>query len=381
MTSLRSAVAIVGVGTTAFAELAAKPETPRSAFDLGVDAFAAALDDSGLDKSEIDGLLCARIPSYTHLADLLGLRHLKFVNSFEGSGRMSGVALEVAVMTVASGLADTVALVYGNNGRSAGATYGGGEGATPTDSYDTIYGMTSPGAYVAMMYQRYMHEFGVPDGALANLAINNRNHAMRNPNAVMRTPLDLDTYMNSRFIAEPLRLFDYCLINDGGVALIVTTPERAKDLKKPPVYVRSTAACSDLSNFYTSKDYFSTACQSVSDRVYRDAGIARDDVDCLQIYDNFTPTILFALEGFGFCEPGRAWEWTVPEHIAHTGSLPINTSGGHTSESYMQGWALHVEAVRQLRGEGGDRQVADCHVAQYICPSPIVTSHILATEP
>lgn len=374
-------MAIVGVGTTAFGDLASKPETPRSAFDLGVDAFAAALADSGLKKSDIDGLLCARIPSYTHLADLLGLRHLKFVNSFEGSGRMSGVALEVAVAAVSMGLADTIALVYGNNGRSAGATYGGGEGATPTASYDTVYGMTSPGAYVAMMYQRYMHEFGVPDGALANLAINNRNHAILNPNAVMRTPVDLDTYMSSRFIAQPLRLFDYCLINDGGVALIVTTPERARDLAKPPVYVRSTAACSDLTNFYTSKDYFYTACASVSDRVYKDAGITRDEVDCLQVYDNFTPTILFALEGFGYCDRGRAWEWTIPENIAHTGKLPINTSGGHTSESYMQGWALHVEAVRQLRGEGGDRQVADCHIAQYICPSPIVTSHILATEP
>lgn len=381
MTSPRSTVAIVGVGTTGFADLAVKPETPRSAFDLGVDAFTAALADSGLEKSDIDGLLCARIPSYSHLADLMGMRHLKFVNSFEGSGRMSGVALEVAVMAVSTGLAETVALIYGNNGRSAGATYGGGEGVTPTDSYDTIYGMTSPGAYVAMMYQRYMHEYGVPDGALANLAINNRNHAMLNPNAVMRTPVDLDTYLNSHFIAEPLRLFDYCLINDGGVALIVTTPDRAKDLKKPPVYVRSTAACSDLSNFYTSKDYFYTACHSVSDRVYKDAGISRDDVDVLQVYDNFTPTILFALEGFGFCDRGRAWEWTTSENISHTGKLPINTSGGHTSESYMQGWALHVEAVRQLRGEGGDRQVADCRVAQYICPSPIVTSHILATEP
>jgi acetyl-CoA acetyltransferase len=381
MTFPRSSVAIVGVGTTAFADLAGKPESPRSAFDLGVDAFTSALADSGLQKSDIDGLLCGRIPSYSHLADLLGMRHLKFVNSFEGSGRMSGVALEVAVMAVATGLAETVALIYGNNGRSAGATYGGGEGVTPTDSYDTIYGMTSPGAYVATMYRRYMHEYGVPDGALANLAINNRNHAMLNPNAVMRSPLDRETYMNSRFIAEPLRLFDYCLINDGGVSLIVTTPERARDLAKPPVYVRATAACSDLSNFYTSRDYFFTACQSVSERLYRDAGVAREDVDCLQIYDNFTPTILFALEGFGFCDRGQAWKWTTPEHISHTGTLPINTSGGHTSESYMQGWALHAEAARQLRGEGGGRQVADCRVAQYICPSPIVTSHILSSEP
>jgi acetyl-CoA acetyltransferase len=379
--ALRGKAAIVGVGTTPFAELSAKPENPRSAYDLASDALSLALADSGLGKSDIDGLLCARVPAYAHMADLFGLRHLKFVNSFDGSGRMSGVALEVAVMAVASGLANTVALVYGNNGRSAGARYGGGEGVTPTDSYDAVYGMTSPGAYVGMMYQRYMHEFRVPDGALATLAINNRANAALNPNAVMRSPIDLDTYMSARFIAEPLRLFDYCLINDGGVALIVTTPDRARDLAKPPVHVRATAACSDLSNFYTSPDYFYTACNSVSSRIYADAGIAREDVRCLQVYDNFTPTILFALEGFGYCGRGQAWEWASPERISLHGELPVNTSGGHTSESYMQGWALHAEAVRQVRGECGPRQVPDCDVVQYICPSPIVTSHVLATEP
>jgi len=379
--ALRGKAAIVGVGTTPFAELYKIPENPRSAYDLAVDAFGRALADSGLEKSDIDGLLCARIPAYAHMADLLGLRHVNFVNSFDGSGRMSGVALEVAVMAVASGLANTVALVYGNNGRSAGARYGGGEGVTPTDSYDAVYGMTSPGAYVGMMYQRYMHEFHVPDGALAPLAINNRANAVLNPDAVMRSPIDIDTYMSARFIAEPLRLFDYCLINDGGVALIVTTPDRARDLAKPPVYVRATAASSDLSNFYTSPDYFYTACNSVSRRLFTDAGVAREDVRCLQVYDNFTPTILFALEGFGYCERGQAWAWAAPERISLQGELPVNTGGGHTSESYMQGWALHAEAVRQVRGECGPRQVPDCDVVQYICPSPIVTSHILATEP
>jgi acetyl-CoA acetyltransferase len=379
--SLRGKAAIVGVGATPFAELSAVPESPRSAYDLAADAFGRAVADSGLEKSEIDGLLCARIPAYTHMADILGLRHLKFVNSFDGSGRMSGIALEVAVMAVANGLANTVALVYGNNGRSAGTRYGGGDGATPTTSFDSVYGMTSPGAYVAMMYQRYMHEFHVPDGALATLAINNRRNAMLNPNAVMRSPVDIDTYMGSRFIAEPLRLYDYCLINDGGVALIVTTPDRARDLAKRPVYVRATAASSDLSNYYTSTDYFYTACNSVSSRIFAAAGVAREDVRCLQVYDNFTPTILFALEGFGYCDRGQAWSWATSERISVQGELPINTSGGHTSESYMQGWALHVEAVRQVRGECGPRQVPGCDVAQYICPAPIVTSHILASEP
>ena len=244
-------------------------------------------------------------------------------------------------------------------------------------SYDTIYGMTSPGAYVAMMYRRYMHDYNVPDGALVPLAINNRNNAAKNPIAVMQKELTEEEYMSSRFIADPLRLFDYCLINDGGVALILTTAERAKNLRKPPVLIAGTSACSDLTNYYTSTDFFGEASRIAARDLYASAGLGPEDVDVLEIYDNFTPTIFFGLEGFGFCPPGSAWEWVKEGRIALDGEMPINTSGGHTSESYMQGWALHAEAVRQLRGECGDRQVADCEVVQYICPSPIVTSHLL----
>jgi acetyl-CoA acetyltransferase len=374
---LRDKVAIVGVGTTSFGEMYAERDANRSAYNLAADAFRLALDDCGLPKSAVDGLLCFRVPSYAVMADMLGLRHLRLVNRIDGSGRMSGVGLANAAMAIATGLADTVACVYGNNGRSVRARYGGGEGSTPTASYDTVYGMTSPGAYVGMMYRHYMAEFGVPDGALAPLAINNRQNAAKNPIAVMRSPLSEEEYRSSRFISDPLRLYDYCLINDGAVALILTSADRARDLKKPPVRITATAACSDLTNFYTSTDYFGAASASVSRELYSAAGLGPEDVDLLEIYDNFTPTILFGLEGFGYCKPGTAWQWVTGGRIALDGEMPVNTSGGHTSESYMQGWALHAEAVRQLRHECGDRQVKDCHVAQYICPAPIVSSHIL----
>jgi acetyl-CoA acetyltransferase len=374
---LRNKVAIVGVGTSPFGELYRDRDANRSDYDLAARAFRDALADSGLEKSEVDGLICSRVDSYGFMADTLGLRHLRMVNRMDGTGRMSGLAVQYAAMAIATGLAETVACVYGNNGRSVGARYGGGEGGGPTASYDTIYGMTSPGAYVAMMYRHYMHEFNVPDGALAPLAINNRNNAAKNPIAVMQKELTEEEYMSSRFIADPLRLFDYCLINDGGVALILTTAERARDLKKPAVLIAGTAACSDLTNFYTSTDYFGEASKKASEHLYSSAGIGPDEVDVLEIYDNFTPTIFFGLEGFGFCPHGTAWEWVKNGRIALDGEKPINTSGGHTSESYMQGWALHAEAVRQLRGECGDRQVEDCEVVQYICPSPVVTSHIL----
>ncbi len=375
--TVRDAVAIVGVGTTEFGRLYRDRTTYRSAYSLGAQAFTAALEDAGLERDDIDGLICARLPNYTRVADMIGLRRPSYCLSIDGAGRMSAVAVQLAIGAIQSGMARAVALVYGNNGRSAGASYGGEGGGGPTAHYDTAYGMTSPGAYVAMMYQRYRELYSVPDLALAPLAINNRTHAMRNENAVMRAPLTVEDYANSRFIAEPLRLFDYCLINDGGVAMILTSTDIAAKLDRPMVTVRSTASSGDLTNFYTSDDFFQESCESVASRVFSAAGMTTKDVDCLQIYDNFTPTILFSLEGFGYCAPGTAWEWVRDGRIGLGGEIPVNTSGGHTSESYMQGWALHVEAVRQLRGEAGARQVPDCEVVQYICAAPITASHLL----
>jgi acetyl-CoA acetyltransferase len=380
MVTIRDKTAVVGVGTTEFGARYRQLDPEITAYDLAAEAFEAALADSGLRKSDIDGLVSARVPSYARLADVLGIRHPRIVNTYEGTGRMSGVALQTAVMAVVTGAADVVACVYGNNGRSAGARYGGGgsdaRGDVTTAIYDSMHGMTSPGAYVAMMYQRYKHMYGAPDDALAPIAISNRRNGSLNPNAVMRKPITYDEYMASRYIAEPLRLLDYCLINDGGVAFIVTSAERARDLAKPPVYVSATAGAGDLTNSYTSTDFFGHACRDVAARVFAAADVTPSDVDCLQVYDNFTPTILFSLEGFGYCRTGEAWDFVRDGRIEVDGKLPVNTSGGHTAESYMQGWALHVEAVRQLRGEGGSAQVPGCEVVQYICASPIVTSHI-----
>jgi len=381
MSLIKDRTAIVGVGTTRFGEMYRDLDPERTPYGLVAEAFKEALEDSGLAKEQIDGLICHRIPSYQRMADVLGIRHPRIVYSFEGQGRMSGVSTLTAVMAVATGQANVVACVYGNVGRSAGAKYGGETETASTRIYDTMYGMTSPGAYVAMMYRRYQHVYGVPDGALAPVAISNRKNAARNPNAVMRTPITYDQYMASRYIVEPLRLFDYCLINDGAVVMIITSAERARDLKKPPAYVAGMASCTDLTNFYTSRDIFETASRDVAERLYRDAGLGPTDVDCAQIYDNFTPTVLFSLENFGYCPRGEAWQWVKDGRIEREGELPVNTAGGHTSESYMQGWALQVEAVRQVRGEAQARQVPNCHVAHYICVSPIVTSYILHDQP
>jgi acetyl-CoA acetyltransferase len=374
----RRQVAVVGVGQTDFGALYAQKDAQRDEYALGAEALRLALDDAGLRKDELDGLLTSRI-GYEHGADMLGLPHLRVINGLEGSGRMSGVSFQNAVSLIETGQADVVACVYGNNGRSVQMTYGGYT-FTPTSHYDAMYGMTSPGAYVGLMYRRYQHLYGVPDGALAPIAINNRRNAVLNPVAVMREEITREQYLNSRYIADPLRLYDYCIINDGGVAVILTTLERARDLRKRPVRIAATAGMGSVRNYYTNPDFFYDASQDVARRVYEASGYGPSDMDCVQIYDNFTPTVLFSLEGFNYAPRGEAWQWATLDRIGRTGETPINTAGGHTAESYMQGWGHHVEAVRQIRGEAGARQVADCNVAQYICASPIVTSHVLVGE-
>jgi len=371
-------VAIVGVGHSDFRALYTERGVVHDAYLLAAGAFRSALEDAGLGKDEVDGVICSRV-EYGRLADVLGIRFPRVVHDLEGAGRMSGVALQQAVALVRTGMADVVACIYGNNGRSAGMRYGG-EGGSPTVAYDAMYGMTSPGAYVAMMYRRYLDIYGAPEDAGAPVAINNRRNGALNPVAVFQEEIDRDQYLGSRFIAEPLRLLDYCLINDGGVAFIVTSIERARSLRRQPVCVAASAAMGDLTNFYTSRDFFYTACSDVAARVYERSGLKPEEIDCLQIYDNFVPTVLFTLEGFGHAPRGEAWQWVRDGRIARDGPRPVNTAGGHTSESYMQGWAHIVEAVRQIRGECGERQVAGCASAQYMCASPIVTSHVLVAD-
>jgi acetyl-CoA acetyltransferase len=375
--TIRDKTAIVGVGNTNFGAMYRDLDPERTAYELAADALKAAIDDAGIDKNDIDGLLCVRTPSYARMADVAGLHHLRLVNALEGSGRMAGVALQYAVMAIVTGQAETVAIVYGNNGRSVGARYGGEFSPDSPAAWDAMYGMTSPGAAVAHMWRRYMHLYGATEEHLAALAINNRRNGAKNPVAVFQKPITKDEYMQARYIAEPLRLFDYCIINDGGVAMIVTTAEKASTLKQPPVYVGATYSATDLTNYYTTRDFFFGALQDIARRLFKEAGVTPSEVDFAQLYDNFTPTQIFALEGFGFCERGTGYRWVQDGRIALDGELAVNTSGGHTAESYMQGHGLTVEAVRQLRGQAGERQVANARVGFYTCPAPISNAHIL----
>jgi acetyl-CoA acetyltransferase len=369
--------AVVGVGSTNFGALYRDLDAERTPYDMGADAFENALADCGLSKDDIDGVLVCGIADYGRMCDVLGIRYPRLVNVMQAGGRQASLTLQYAAMAVNAGLANYVACIYGNVGRSGGNRWGGGEGGgNVTGMNDAAYGMTSPGASVAHMWRRYQHLYNPPEDALGHLAVNNRANACLNPLAVMRTPITLDDYRNARYVAEPLRLLDYCLINDGGVCLIVTSAERARDLQKKPAYLHSFASCGDFQYQYTVDDFFRDAMQSVATDVFATSDVQRDDVDVMEIYDNFTPVMMFTLEGLGFCGRGEAASFATPERIALNGALPLNTSGGHTSESYMQGWGLLAESVRQIRGEAGERQVVDCANVLYACAAPISSAII-----
>ncbi len=375
---LSGIAAVVGVGHTPFGRLPG-----HDAYDLGIWALQEALADCGLRLADVDGLIVNRIPDYQRLGELVGLNP-RFVTITPGQGRMSGLCIELAVLALAAGMAETVCLVYGNDGRSAGQRYGGA-----SDPYGSggagfwfPWGMTSPGAFHALLFQRHAHLYGTRVEQLGEIAVAFRRQAALNPHAVMREPFSAEDYLAARYIVEPLRLLDYCLINDGGVALVLTRAERARDLPRPPVYVRGFAQASQLAgSSFPPEDFWRAPLQQVAADVYAMAGARREDMAALMVYDNFTPTVLFTLEGLGFCPAGESGPWVQEGHLRLGGALPTNTSGGHLSESYMQGWALNVEAVRQVRGECGARQVPGAALVQYACATPVVTSIVYGREP
>jgi len=371
-------IAVVGVGHTRYGKL---PE--HDAYDLGLWALTEALADCGLRFADIDGLIVNRIPDYQRFCEIAGLDP-SYVTITPGQGRFSGICIETAAALIRDGLASTIALVYGNNGRSGGDRYGGAG-----DTYGSggggqwfAYGMTSPGAFHALMARRHMELYGTTADQLGAVAKTFREHAALNPSAVMRQSFTLADYHASRYICEPLHLLDYCLINDGGVALILTSDERARDLAQPPAYLRGYGMATALAaSTFPPDDFWRAPMARAAELSFRRARVDRRDISALMIYDNFTPTVLFSLEGFGYCGAGEGGPFVAEGHLALGGRYPTNTSGGHLSESYMQGWALNLEAVRQVRGACGLRQVKDCALVHYMAASPVMTSIIYGRDP
>jgi acetyl-CoA acetyltransferase len=371
LAALSNSVAVVGVGETDYAAdyAVARGTLPtQDSYGFAATAFARALADSGLVRDDIDGLIVGPALAAERTGEVLGINP-----RWSGQGDAVNAIMQ-AMLAIASGMAECVAMVYGNDQRSAATQYGGPKAMGGERFLAYVYyapwGLTSQGAIYAMMTSRYMALTGFRPEDLGAIVVGQRQFAALNPDAIMRKPLSVDDYMASRLICEPLRLFDYCLINDGGVALIVTTTERARRMGKPVVSIAGIGR-SDLNIDATSlrprlMEFYHTAHRQVAAQVYDMAALGPQDIDLLQIYDSFSVHVPIALEGFGFCGEGDAAGLVRNGALAPGGRLPVNTSGGMLSHSYMQGWNHQVEAVRQLRRDTGARQVEGARTAQYL---------------
>jgi acetyl-CoA acetyltransferase len=354
----------------------------RSPIDLAADAIANALDDAGLVREDLDGLAVSFGSPIgadgDSIAPLLGLNLRAFTQTW-AHGRLTASCIQWAAMMVSAGMATAVACLasvsfseirrpkMGGSGDREGAREGGG-----AHGQDPVYGMTSPGAGAALVARRYFERYGANSRQLAAIPIAFRKHAALNPNAIMREPIGLDDHQASRFVCEPLHLLDYCLINDGAACVIVTSADRARDLRKPPVYIAGMQPLpAGREEFIWAYPGFGVAQQSTFDYVaglppvYKMADITPDDLDAFFSYDAFSILPWIALERFGLCKPGEAAAFTQDGRIELGGALPMNTNGGLLSEAHIMGWNHQVEIVRQLRGECGPRQIRAAAIIQW----------------
>jgi acetyl-CoA acetyltransferase len=257
-------------------------------------------------------------------------------------------------------MASVVACVFSDTARSSGSRFAASAGWG--DPWG-IWGMFSAAANSAIGARRHMELYGTTSEHLAAVAVTCRHHASLNPNAVRRTPMTIDDHHNSRMIVDPLRRDDCCLITDGAVAIIVTSAERAKSLRKPPVNIWGMGQAHTLQTIANDDWWYLPHQKQAVAAAYEMAGVGPGDIDVAEFYDNFTIAVLLWLEHAGFCGPGEAGPWIEGgEKIRLGGDLPVNTAGGNLSESYMQGWLHIVEGVRQIRGECGERQVPNAEL-------------------
>jgi acetyl-CoA acetyltransferase len=371
-------VAIVGIGM-----VAPKSRTGRSPLDFSAGALRLALDDAGLAPTDVDGLFSnvgdPLAADYDRMAEAFGLSIRCAVQTWS-HGRFVGTALQAAAMAVALGTADVAACVAGINftglfqGGAVTDFEGGRQGGGSHGEFP-YYGLSAPGGGAAMAFQKYCSRYHYDPDLIAAAPLAFRRHARLNPNAQMTKDMDHDAYLSEPFIIEPLRRPDFALLSDGGGCVIVTTVERARDLPRPPVVLGG------MQGLHAGRDEFIFAPpglgvftqgserRPVHNPVYAMAGLSGpSDIDSLQLYDAFSPNVVFVAERFGFAGEGEGLDWIQNGTIEIGGKLPTNTAGGLLSEGHICGWGHIIEATRQVRGQAGERQVPDCEVVQWATP-------------
>jgi acetyl-CoA acetyltransferase len=304
------------------------------------------------------------------MAEYLGIDHRAIGGTGIG-GAVFEFATQHAIAAIRDGQCDTALVSYGSalltkSGRSLGTTsmLKDGEPVSGPQQFEAPFG---PGIIpnYAMAARRHMHEFGTTSEQLAEIAVAARSWAAMNPNAMYRKPLSVEQVLASRMIADPLHMFDCCVISDGGAAMIITTAERAADLRQPPIYILGAAGAQTHWNISEMPDFTTTAAATCGPRAFEQAGVGPDDMDTVHLYDSFTITALLLLEDLGFCGKGEGGPFVEGGRLAPGGSLPVNTDGGGLSalHSGMRGLFLMVEAVKQLRGEAGESQIPDAKLS------------------
>ena len=355
--SLRNRAAIAGIGQTEFSKASG-----RSELQLACEAAKAALDDAGLSPRDVDGLVTFTMDSSeeAEVARNLGIPMLTmFARVPYGGGGACGVVMQAA-MAVASGAADVVVCYRAFNERS-GMRFGGpgmvGAVLPPFLDMYAPYGLLTPASWMALQARRYMHEYGVTNEHFGRVSVVDRKHAATNPAAwFYERPITLEEHQRSRWIVEPvLRLLDCCQESDGGVALVVTTPEHARDLRQRPALVTAAAqgAAGEgemMTSYYRQEITGLPEMAVVADKLWSVSGLTPGDIQTAFLYDHFTPFVLVQLEELGFCGRGEAKEFATIDNLSIGGRLPINTSGGLLGEAYIHGMNGITEAVRQIRG-------------------------------
>ena len=361
MTGLtRGSAAIVGAAESDLGAVAAL----MNPMDLMAQGIHRALEDAGLELKDVDGLFCATTQARTSAMSLV--EYLGLPNAYTDSTIVGGSSFEVHVAhaqaALAAGLCSVAVITYGSTQRTVGRR---AASAREYNAYETPYKPFLPSSAYAMAASRHMHEFGTTREQLAEVAVAARDWARMNPVAWSKGPLSIQDVLGARMISYPFTVRDICLVTDGGGAIIMTTAERARSMKNPPVYVLGCGQSITHASITSMPNLTHTGAIESGRQAYAMAGMKASDINVVELYDAFTLNTILFLEDLGFCPKGEGGRFVEGGRIGPKGSLPVNTNGGGLSFCHpgMYGLFILIEAIRQLRGECGERQVKDAHTA------------------
>ena len=378
--------AIVGLGATEFSK-----NSGRTEIRLAMEATLAALADAGIAPSEVDGF-CSytidKVPEY-EIARLLGTSDVKFFSQIPHGGGAACAPVMHAAMAVATGVAKTVVVYRAMNERSWYRFGSGDYGFASTPTVENVnygwympHGLHTPAAWVGMFAKRYMHTYGATSEDFGRVAVAVRDFAATNPNAFFYgKPITLEEHQRSRWICEPLHLLDCCQESDGAVAMVITSSERARDLKQKSVVIKGAAQGISsgqqiMTSFYRDDITGLPEMGLVARQLWQQSGLTPEDIQTAVIYDHFTPFVLSQLEEFGFVKRGEAKDFIRAGAHARGGKLPINANGGQLGEAYIHGMNGIAEGVRQVRGSAVN-QVADVEHVLVTAGTGVPTSGLI----